>query len=43
MKNYLQDKTEFKKKLTKLINKYSLENHCGIPDFIIAEYLENCY
>jgi len=43
MKNYLQDKTEFKKELTELINKYSLENHCLLPDYIIADYLENCF
>ena len=34
--------SEFKKELESLINKYSLENGSDTPDFILAEYLENC-
>lgn len=33
---------EFKKKLSSLINRYSLENGSNTPDFILAEYLVNC-
>tara|TARA_R110002020_G_scaffold9539_2_gene37436 strand:- start:4337 stop:4546 length:210 start_codon:yes stop_codon:yes gene_type:complete len=29
----------FKKELTELINKHSLENNSGTPDYIIADYL----
>ena len=28
---------EFEKELTTLINKYSIENKCDIPDFLLAE------
>lgn len=34
---------EFQNELRKLINKYSMENVTNIPDYIIAEYLINCY
>jgi len=33
---------EFKKELTFIINKYSLENDSDTPDFILAEYLISC-
>jgi|GEM_PF-2771438 len=33
----------FKKELTTLINKLSLENESDTPDFILAEYLINCF
>ena len=29
--------------LTNLINRHSLENESNTPDFILAEYLLNCY
>lgn len=32
----------FLSELTQLINKYSLENTCNTPDFILASYLKNC-
>ena len=32
----------FRKELETLINKNSLENGSNTPDFILAEYLENC-
>lgn len=32
----------FEKDLEDLINKYSLENESNTPDFILAEYLQNC-
>lgn len=32
----------FKKELEELINKYSLENMSNTPDFILADYLNNC-
>ena len=33
---------EFKKDLSALINKHSLENESNTPDFILAAYLVNC-
>jgi hypothetical protein len=33
---------KFQKELTKLINKYSLENKSNTPDFILASYLVGC-
>lgn len=33
---------EFKKELTALINKYSIENGSNTPDFILADYLIKC-
>lgn len=33
---------KFRKELETLINKYSMENASNTPDFILAEYLENC-
>lgn len=32
----------FKEDLTRLINKYSLENTSNTPDYIIANYLVSC-
>jgi len=32
----------FQKELENLINRYSLENKSNSPDFILAEYLNNC-
>lgn len=32
----------FQQELTQLINKYSKENESNTPDFILAEYLNNC-
>lgn len=32
---------EFTKELEHLINKYSIENLCDIPDFILAQMLSN--
>jgi hypothetical protein len=32
----------FKKELAALINKYSVENYTNTPDFILAEYLNDC-
>lgn len=34
--------TRFKGELTKLINRFGLENKSNTPDFIIADYLVNC-
>ena len=32
---------EFEKELKDLINKYSIENECDMPDFLLAEMLVN--
>ena len=32
----------FKSELESLINKYSRENDSNTPDFILAQYIENC-
>ena len=32
----------FQHEIEALINKHSLENGSGTPDFILAEYLKNC-
>jgi len=34
--------SKFRKQLEVLINQNSLENGSNTPDFILAEYLENC-
>jgi len=34
--------SEFEKELTDLLNRYSIENESDTPDFILAEYLNNC-
>ena len=34
--------SKFRKELEVLINQNSLENGSNTPDFILAEYLENC-
>ena len=36
------DKMNFKKELTALINKASMENGSNTPDYILAEYLNDC-
>jgi hypothetical protein len=33
---------EFEQKLKSLINKYSMENLSGTPDFILAEFMAHC-
>lgn len=33
--------SEFKNELTKLLNKYSMENESNTPDFILAQHLIN--
>jgi len=33
--------TEFKQELAALLNKYSIDNQVGVPDFILAAHLEN--
>ena len=33
---------EFRKELTKSINKNGIDNEFGIPDFILANYVEEC-
>lgn len=32
----------FRKELEQVINRYSQENGCNSPDFILADYLCNC-
>lgn len=34
--------SDFKKDLSDLINRYSMENESNTPDFILAEYLADC-
>jgi hypothetical protein len=34
--------TEFKKELTLLLNRFSMENKSSTPDFILARYLTQC-
>ena len=34
--------SEFQKELEQLINRHSVENQSGTPDFILAEYLCDC-
>ena len=36
------DETPFEQELTSLINKYSMENGSNTPDFILANYLQDC-
>lgn len=36
------NKEEFKKELTSLINRYSMEIVSNTPDFILADYLVGC-
>lgn len=37
-----QPKSEFQKELKTLINKHSMEQFSDTPDFVLAEYLNNC-
>ena len=36
------NKSDFKKELAGLINKYSLENRSNTPDYLLANYLMAC-
>lgn len=33
----------FRKDLTDLINRYSLEQLCNTPDFMLSDYLVSCF
>lgn len=33
---------EFKKELASLLNRYSWDNTCETPDYILADYVESC-
>jgi hypothetical protein len=35
-------KNSFKKELTSLINRYSMENDSNTPDYVLADYLFKC-
>ena len=37
-----QGPSDFERELEHLINRHSLENHSGTPDFILAAYLNDC-
>ena len=34
--------TGFEDELEKLINRFSIENECDTPDFILATYIRHC-
>ncbi len=38
----IEEKISFKKEFECLINKHSMENGSDTPDFILANYLQNC-
>lgn len=38
----IKNEDNFKKELTELINRHSIENDSDTPDFILASYLINC-
>lgn len=33
------DKNQFKKELQRLLNFYSVDNYCNIPDYLLADLL----
>jgi len=39
----MSDEEFFEYELTKLLNKYNMEPASGTPDFVLAEYLLNCW
>lgn len=39
---FYMETNDFRKELASVINKYSKENGSNTPDFILAEYLEDC-
>lgn len=41
-KDIIIEERNFVKELTTLINKFSKENGSNTPDYILAEYLDNC-
>lgn len=43
MGNEYNDFDMFRHDLTKLVNKYGLEDVANIPDYVIAAYLTNCF
>lgn len=38
----MYEETEFEKELKELINKHSVENDSGTPDWLLAKYLTGC-
>jgi len=38
----MKNKDEFRRDLSQLINRHSLENGSDTPDFMIADYLISC-
>jgi len=43
VKYFNQPKGSFPKELENLINRYSIEGGSNTPDFILAEYLKQCF
>lgn len=41
-KSFGAESFTFKKELTRLVNKYSLDTQCDTADYILADYLERC-
>src|SRR4051794_1183520 len=41
-KSYKRKATEFEEQIAKLINSHSKENDSDTPDYVLAEYLNNC-
>lgn len=39
----MSDIITFEQELEQLINRYSLENECDTPDYILAEYMKQCF
>lgn len=37
-----KDTTEFRQKLSEVINQHSMESGSNTPDFILAQYLTDC-
>jgi len=35
----MEEKEKFEKELTELLNKYSMDNDCNTPDFILSEMI----
>jgi len=42
MTDRMDRKTEFERELMSLLNRFSIDNDCNTPDYILMKYITDC-